>query len=148
MELVLIRNSHTAHSVIGQLYVIKNNGSREKICFTLEDARRRPGIKIKGETCIPAGRYCLAVSRSARFKRKMVMLYNCANGYELKGEGVSFKGIRIHGGNTARNTEGCLLVAYNRIDDDTIQGTAEKEVTELVDDALDRGESAWIEIFD
>lgn len=58
------------------------------------------------------------------------MIYNQENGYELKNKGVSFKGVRLHGGNTHKNTEGCILVAYNRLSDDLIQGTAEKDLTE------------------
>ncbi len=144
MELILKRTSYTEKSTGGELF----EGSK-RICHTLEDARRLPGVKVNGETCIPAGRYRVELTHSSRFKRQMPMIYNCANGYELKAEGISFKGIRIHGGNTHKNTAGCPLVAYNRIDDNTIQGTAEKEVTALIQDALDnKREEVWIEIID
>jgi len=86
------------------------------------------------------------ISHSNRFGREMPMIYNCDNGYELKAEGISFKGIRIHGGNTHANTQGCILVAENRLNDDTIQGTKEADVTNMIVAAHDRGEEVWIEI--
>lgn len=145
MDLLLRREPQTSNdTVTGEL--LHSNGAH--ICYTLEDTRRPPGVKIPGETCIPAGRYKCSVSRSSRFGRDMVMLYNCSNGYELRAEGVSFKGIRIHGGNKAANTHGCVLVAYNKLDAETIQGTAETEVTKLVQDAIARGEEVWLSVKD
>jgi len=46
--------------------------------------------------------------------------------------GIRFTGIRCHGGNRHKDTAGCPLVAYNRINKDTIQGTAEKALTKKV----------------
>lgn len=145
MELILYRDIYTKKSTLGKLYQVRLDGDEDYICETLEDARRFPGIKVEGETCIPAGRYLVDVSFSNRFDRDMPMLSNYANGYELKAEGISFKGIRMHGGNTHANTAGCILVAYNRIDDDTIQGTAESDVTHLIQSSPDL---VWIEIID
>lgn len=145
MELRLQRNTFTERATGGEL---TEEGRAGRIAFTLEDTRRIPGVKVKGSTAIPQGRYKLTLSMSKRFGRYMVMLSNCSNGYELRGEGISFLGIRIHGGNSHTSTEGCLLVAYNRINDYTIQGTAEAEVTALVRAAIDRGEECWIQIED
>ena len=119
-ELLLIRDTYTAQTTIGKLYI---NGVF--FCHTLEDTVRGHGIKVNGHTAIPAGFYQVKRSISYRFKRDMLMIYTEPNGYELKNGGISFKGIRIHGGNTHANTEGCVLVAFNKINDTTIQGTAE-----------------------
>jgi hypothetical protein len=131
MNVYLLRNIYTPVSTIGDL-IIKNN----LFCHTLEDVVRPPSMpKIFGKTAIPAGRYKLAVSMSNRFKRMMPLI-----------EGVpNFDGIRMHGGNTAEDTEGCVLVAKNIINATTIHGTMEKDLTELLQS--NKGYH-WIEILD
>ena len=90
MELTLTRTDFTNDSTIGELSV---NGKFE--CFTLED-KVRP-VKIKGMTAIPAGAYEVVINFSERFQRPLPLLLNVPN----------FDGIRIHAGNTAKDTEGC-----------------------------------------
>ena len=105
------------------------------LCFTLEDVVRHPGAaKVPGKTAIPAGCYEARVTPSQRFKRETAQLYFVPG----------FDGIRLHVGNTAADTEGCILVAYNKINDYTIQGTAEMAVTELVRDCS--GDTCYIEV--
>ena len=58
----------------------------------------------------------------------MISIYSESNGYELINNGVSFKGIRMHGGNDHEDTHGCPLVAYNRVSKNQIQGTSEKDL--------------------
>lgn len=67
------------------------------LCFTCEDVVR--DIKIPGETAIPAGRYRIIVTHSARFGRALPLLLDVPG----------FNGVRIHPGNTAHDTEGCIL---------------------------------------
>ena len=129
MNLYLLRNIYTDHSTRG--IIISNY---KFLCYTLEDVVRTPSIKIDGETAIAAGRYEVILSYSNRFKRTMPLLLDVPQ----------FSGIRIHGGNTHKNTQGCLLVAYNAISDDMIQGTAEKDITALLQTQPD--EKHWIEI--
>ena len=103
--------------------------------YTLEDSVRPKGVKIKGITAIQAGEYDMILSVSARFKRKMPLLLNVPN----------FEGIRIHGGNSHEDTDGCILVARNLILHDRIQGTLEADLTKLVES---KGGKAKIEIID
>lgn len=56
--------------------------------------------KINGETAIPAGTYEVRDTYSPRFKKNMLELINVPG----------FQGIRIHSGNTADSTEGCLIL--------------------------------------
>lgn len=93
MNLKLVRRTLTEQSTIGTLSI---NGVFE--CLTLED-RVRP-VKIHGATAIPAGIYEVAITFSDRFKKPLPLLLNVPN----------FSGIRIHPGNTAEDTEGCILV--------------------------------------
>ena len=120
------RNTHTLKSALGHVYL---GDSSEKFCYSLEDVIRGKGIKIYGETGIPEGTYNWHITHSSRFKRDMISIYTESNGYELINNGISFKGIRMHGGNDADDSHGCPLVAYNRLSDDKIQGTAEKDLT-------------------
>ena len=113
MKIKIERLTMTSTTIIGKMYL--NN---EYFGYTLEDVNR--DIKIKHKTCIPAGVYKVVLSVSNRFKRLMPLLIDVPN----------FKGVRIHGGNTHKNTSGCPLVAKNRLNDNTIQGSLEKVLTE------------------
>lgn len=93
--------------------------------------------KVYGETAIPAGTYKIVITYSNRFKRELPLLLNVP-GYE---------GIRIHGGNSAVDTHGCLLPGINNIKGKV---TKSKETTELliseIKDSIDNGESVTITI--
>ena len=64
---------------------------------------RGPAIKqwkIPGKTAIPYGYYKVIISRSPRFKKETPLFLDVPG----------FEGVRIHVGNWAKNTDGCLLV--------------------------------------
>jgi hypothetical protein len=97
MNLKLVRKTFTEESTIGELSV---NGKFE--CFTLEDKVR--AVKIHGKTAIPAGIYEVVITFSDRFRKPLPLFLNVPN----------FAGIRIHSGNTAADTEGCILVGTSK----------------------------------
>ena len=71
------------------------------LCNTLEDPQRP--VKIAGRTGIPNGTYKVVLSNSFRFKKVLPEIQNVPG----------FVGVRIHAGNTAEDTEGCILVGFN-----------------------------------
>ena len=102
MELKLIRETFTEKSTIGSLYV---NGIF--FCYTLEDKDRKlesGGVKEYAKTAIPRGKYKVINSFSNRFKKYLPELVNVPQ----------FAGIRIHAGNTADHSEGCILVGSTK----------------------------------
>ena len=60
--------------------------------------------KIKGQTAIPTGTYPVKITYSPKYKKNMPLIEN------VKG----YSGIRIHSGNTHKDTEGCVLVGKNK----------------------------------
>jgi len=95
MRLVLQRGVSTSKSTPGKLFV---DGKFE--CHTLEDVVRPAGVKVYRKTAIPAGSYSVLLTESPRFKRVLPYLAKVPN----------FEGIRIHPGNKAEDTDGCILV--------------------------------------
>jgi hypothetical protein len=92
MELRLEREPTVEERTFGRLFVDGTFYSH-----TLEDAIR--DVKIPGRTAIPAGRYRLVITPSARFKRRLPLLLDVPG----------FAGVRIHPGNTTADTDGCIL---------------------------------------
>ena len=112
MELELKRIAHKQDYTIGRLYV---NGQR--FCDTLEDYDRLyfGGVKVKGQTAIPAGRYeVLLNSYSPRFGQKEPYKSLSRGCVPLINGVPGFSGVRIHIGNTASDTDGCILVGENK----------------------------------
>lgn len=110
MKIKLVRIAFKDTYTIGKLYV-----DGVYFCDTIEDKDR--GLddsmtvreildkKVKGETAIPTGHYNIEITYSPKYKRMMPLLIG------VKG----YSGIRIHSGNTSKDTEGCLLVGKNTV---------------------------------
>lgn len=99
MKLTLKRNFKGADYTIGKLYI-----DGHYFCDTLEDTVRPANKKISGKTAIPAGNYKVIKSYSPRFKKILPEILNVPN----------FTGVRIHAGNTAKDTDGCVLLGLNK----------------------------------
>lgn len=140
MELFLPRRPSSVDSTIGDLFI---NGLR--VCYTLEDVVREvPGEpvsswKVHGETAIPAGRYSVTLEDSPKFGPETLTVNDV----------VGFSGIRIHSGNTAEDTEGCIIVG-DKIGDNWIGGgTADGVLAAIkrkVYVALGARDECWITI--
>lgn len=103
MELVLKRTDADKYRTHGELFV-----DGDSFCRTLEDGPAHLGGEGKG--CIPAGRYEVKLTWSSA--AKVGHLWTPWPDFQLPLlVGVSgFEGVRIHAGNTAKDTEGCVLV--------------------------------------
>ena len=112
-------------------------------CYVLEDVGRPHGVKIDAETCIPEGHYKAVITRSTRFEKDMILLYNTEE-KTVERFGVRFTGIRVHGGNNIHHTAGCPLVGFKRAQG-KVYNSASDELREQVQTAIDAGESIdWI----
>lgn len=109
MRITLIRIANRPTYCIGKLYI-----DGVYFCDVLEDTDR--GLddkmteeeilkkKVKGETAIPTGIYHVYLTYSPKYKKQMPLI-----------DGVKgYSGIRIHSGNTSKDTEGCLIVGKNK----------------------------------
>ena len=79
------------------------------VCFFLEDKDRKledGGTKIYGRTAIPRGFYEVKMDYSPKYKKNMPHVLDVPQ----------YEGIRIHPGNKADDTEGCLIpgLAYKK----------------------------------
>jgi hypothetical protein len=95
MELTVLRNRFKPDYTAGQLYI---DGTY--FCFTLEDEVR--DVKVKGETAIPEGYYDVTFEDSPHFGPQTLTINKVPN----------FSQIRIHSGNTEKDTDGCILVGW------------------------------------
>ena len=131
MKLLVRRTALKDTYTIGRLYV-----DGDYFCDTLEDRVRnlRKEAKVAGETAIPDGRYKVTITMSPRFGRLLPLLHDVPQ----------FTGVRIHAGNTAKDTQGCILVGFNRVKGKVVD--SRKTETELVQMMIDRHENIDIEI--
>lgn len=98
MKVEVKRTFKGTEYTIGKLYI-----DGHYLCDTLEDTVRN-GAKIAGKTAIPAGTYKVKKTMSPRFKKVLPEILNVPG----------FTGVRIHAGNTAIDTDGCLLLGLNK----------------------------------
>jgi hypothetical protein len=107
MEIVLQRIDADRYRTHGRLTV-----DRDDVCVTLEDGPAKLGAEGKG--CIPAGRYRLALTVSPRAQAGGLWTPWPEHRLPLLLDVPGFEGIRIHAGNRAEDTEGCILVGATR----------------------------------
>ena len=109
-------------------------------CDTLEPTWRdyKGGAhKIKGRSAIPEGRYAVVISYSPKFKKWLPILLGVP----------MFEGIRIHAGNTEKDTEGCILVGENKKVGMVLNSnTWLKRLKDKIVEAKDRGQAVWITV--
>ena len=89
----LVRDKRTKTAILGRLFM-----GDTCICYTLENAQK----------AIPAGFYSIKNSTSPKFGRELPLLFSS--------KVPSSRGVRIHSGNTYKNSAACVLVGLRRDD--------------------------------
>ena len=130
MELILKRIAKRKGYTIGKLYLrteeveeFRTYTSDKYLCDTLEP----PCIEMKVDRtveevlndkallrsikpcAIPEGEYRVSMTYSPRYKTQLLLITGDSRFNSL------WQGIRIHAGNTAKDTQGCILVGENQI---------------------------------
>ena len=89
----LVRDKRTGTAIMGRLFI-----GDTCICYTLENAQK----------AIPAGLYSIENSKSPKFGRELPLLFS--------DKVPSRRGVRIHAGNTYKDSAACVLVGMKRDD--------------------------------
>lgn len=130
MRIKILRSSLWRDYTLGQLFV-----DGQYLCDTLEHPIRE--VKVYGKTAIPFGEYQVLVTFSPKFKRRLPLIKNVPN----------FDGVRIHCGNSLKDTAGCVLVGEWNGGNGLVNSiSAEVAVTMKIEQAQRRGESVTLEI--
>ena len=158
MELVLTRIAKRKTYTIGRLAIVERvddeylAGERETyFCDTLEPPALEQKTTVSKEAvlrspkkvqslkpfAIPEGRYAVVISWSPKIKQWLPILLGVP----------MFSGIRIHAGNTAADTEGCILVGKNREVGKVLDSRAWLyRLKQKITEAKARDEPVWITI--
>ncbi|MDE5783887.1 MAG: hypothetical protein K2H97_06190 [Prevotella sp.] len=147
MELILTRIAKRKTYTIGRLAIRERRDDEylagetdTYFCDTLEPTWRdykNGARKIRGSSAIPEGRYAVVISWSPRMRQWLPILLGVP----------MFEGIRIHAGNTAQDTEGCILVGENRQVGQVLNSrTWLKRLKDKIVEAKERGEAVWITV--
>ena len=142
MRLKLERRFLGDEYTIGSFYI-----DGKYICDTVEDKVRDinrdgdlddPGEgKVFAETAIPYGRYKVDLTMSPKFMRILPILIDVKH----------FTGIRIHKGNNAKHSHGCILPGENKVKGGVINSAKyEMMIVVALLGAKSRGEEIFINI--
>ena len=162
MELILTRIAKRKAYTIGRLSFVERvddeylAGEREvyfcdtleppvvemKTTMSLKEVLRSP-VKTQSMKpfAIPEGRYAVVVTWSPKFKMYLPLLVGdrVFNGL--------FQGIRIHMGNTVKDTRGCILVGRNQIVGRVLESRKWLyELKQKIVEAKARGEPVWLTV--
>ena len=162
MELVLTRIAKRRGYTIGRLAILKEESeeyrtyqTEEYFCDTLEPTVLELKTTVPKETvlrsptklaslkpvAIPEGRYAVVITWSPKFKMWLPLLLGGPDFNRL------WQGIRIHMGNTAKDTQGCILVGRNQIVGRVLESRKWLyELKQKIVEAKAKGEAVWLTI--
>lgn len=141
MEILLKIIHKNPDSTIGELFL---NG--KFFAYTCEDTDRGllqtmslaeiKAKKVHGKTAIPRGRYAVILSMSERFKKYLPEIINVPG----------YAGVRMHIGNTAADTDGCILVGMSTDGKRVLDSKTAMTYLMKALQAVEKKEKIWITI--
>ena len=162
MELILTRIAKRRGYTIGRLAILKEESeeyrtyqTEEYFCDTLEPTVLELKTTVSKETvlrsptklaslkpvAIPEGRYAVVITWSPKFKMWLPLLLGGPDFNRL------WQGIRIHAGNTAKDTQGCILVGRNQIVGRVLESRKWLyELEQKIVEAKAKGEAVWLTV--
>ena len=162
MELILTRIAKRRGYTIGRLAILKEESeeyrtyqTEEFFCDTLEPTVLELKTTVSKETvlrsptklaslkpvAIPEGRYAVVITWSPKFKMWLPLLLGGPDFNRL------WQGIRIHMGNTAKDTQGCILVGRNQIVGRVLESRKWLyELKQKIVEAKAKGEAVWLTV--
>lgn len=152
LNLILQRYSDNGNSTQGLLFN-RENSKMDFLSYALEDEHR--AVKIKGETCIPAGLYEVKFRQVLSDKTKAYRgMYNWFHWHLHLQDVPGFQYVYIHIGNDEKDTDGCILVqdsANNNQVKDGFNGSSKpafKRLYENVTEEINNGNKVFIRVKD
>ena len=162
MELILQRIAKRKDYTIGRLSLVERvddeylaGNQQTRLCDTLEppvlamkttvsqDAVLRSVEKARSlkPFAIPEGRYAVVITYSPKFQEWLPLLLGGPDFNRL------FQGIRIHAGNTVKDTQGCILVGQNLKPGQVFNSrTWLKRLKDMIVEAKSRNEPVFVTI--
>ena len=153
LELLLDRKYRKETYTIGNLYV-----DGEWFCNTLEDKDRGLSqtmtleeinkIKVYGETAIPTGRYEVRMDIVSPKYNGVKWYKDNFGGRMPRLESVKgFSGILIHSGNTALDSNGCILVGLNKAKGKVLDSRATfQKLWKILEQARKAGKTIYLTV--
>jgi len=160
MNLELLRFSSTKDSTSGILSLIKEDGSKEFLAYTVEDPYREK--KVKHITRFADGRYQIKFRSVGGFHSRYLKRYGAdyhkgmLELQDVKGySDEEYKYILIHSGNSANSSSGCIIIGdtqtNNQIKEFGWVGSSRNNYLrtyQIIRDALLKGDEVWINVID
>lgn len=143
MQIQVKRKVRSSSFSMGEMFI-----ENVFFCYTLEDKDRKlkasmplsemMSIKIPAETAIPTGNYELVMSFSNRFQKFLPQLLQVP----------CFEGIRIHAGNISAHTEGCILLGYEKNEEEGMVLTSRLAVRDFISriNTVIKSEKIFVEV--
>lgn len=153
LELLLDRKYKNETYTIGNLYV-----DGEWFCNTLEDKDRGllqtmpieeiNKIKVYGETAIPTGRFAVRMDIVSPKYNGVKWYKDNFGGRMPRLESVKgFSGILIHSGNTALDSNGCILVGMNKAKGKVLDSRATfQKLWKILEQARKAGKTIYLTV--